>query len=227
MESWWPSRPITWFNTVWEESGLEERLWKVLSPGGLAIVTRSLLGGSTGRGGPSVVAAQHLFQTDHCLKFFPGFYKGVSRTEPSTDVSSFRGFLWFIQKCILKFISLRGDQGQALESSLPSPASARGQRGGAGQVQGLLGSGVNGRRASPATDLLCERQGPQLLWASKPSPEDHASQGLSGSLQLRYPLMWASPGFLLLPESVFSPQKAMAGEEASPWDQTPGLATHS
>ena len=47
-------KAVTRFVTVWEENGLEERLRKVLSPGGLAIVTRSLLGGSTGRVAPAL-----------------------------------------------------------------------------------------------------------------------------------------------------------------------------
>lgn len=76
-------------------------------------------------------------------------------------------------------------------------------------MQGLLSSGVNGRRA-PALPPTCRER------ASKSSPEDHSGQGALWSFQLRYPPMWTLSWVPAPSETVFSPQEATAGEDADP-----------
>lgn len=67
---------------------------------------------------------------------------------------------------------------------------------------------------------------PQLLWASESSPEDQASQGFSGS-----PAQVSSDVDTLLGSCsfrvCFQPPRGHGWRGSKPWDQTPGLATHS
>ena len=95
----------------------------------------------------------------------------------------------------------------------------QGAEGGAGQVQGLPGSGVNCRRAPGLPPTHRER-------ASESSPEDKAGRGLSGPSSSGILRCGHSPGFLLL-QSLLSAPKRPQLERMQTRDQTPGLATQS